>query len=316
MSAASERTTSKVGNMSQIPHAPTISGLVTPDVGNIVFLEHINVRIADQRPATAFYVMGLGLTRDPYLRVGLDNMWINIGRSQFHLPNSGERHGLPCPTQRLRGTIGIVVPDLAELAKRLEEVVPWLEGTQFSYKVHAESVETTCPWGNRFVCHAPSPEFGETELALSYIEFDVPRGTAANIARFYREVLLAPAALEQRSSDAVACVDVGAAQKLLYHETDLVPPYDGHHIAIYVANLTGPHRFLTGHGLVIDGSSAPYQFNFSDIVDPDSGQVLFAIEHEVRCLKHPLYNRSLINRNSARTNVNRERGHDAFHGFY
>jgi hypothetical protein len=56
------------------------------DIGNIVGLEHVNVRVPDQQIATLFYVVGLGLTRDPYLMVGLDNMWINAGQSQFHLP--------------------------------------------------------------------------------------------------------------------------------------------------------------------------------------------------------------------------------------
>ena len=55
------------------------------NVGNIVLLEHVNFRVPDQQLATAFYVTGLGFTRDPYLMVGLDNMWINLGRSQFHL---------------------------------------------------------------------------------------------------------------------------------------------------------------------------------------------------------------------------------------
>ena len=32
------------------------------DVGNIVALEHVNVRIPDQQLATLFYVVGLGLT--------------------------------------------------------------------------------------------------------------------------------------------------------------------------------------------------------------------------------------------------------------
>ena len=51
------------------------------DIGNIVAFEHANVRVPDQQIATAFYVMGLGFTRDPYLMVGLDNMWINLGSS-------------------------------------------------------------------------------------------------------------------------------------------------------------------------------------------------------------------------------------------
>ena len=52
------------------------------DVGNIVEFGHVNTRIPDQRIATLFYVMGLGLTRDPYLVVGVDNMWIQ----RRHLP--------------------------------------------------------------------------------------------------------------------------------------------------------------------------------------------------------------------------------------
>ena len=58
----------------------------TQDVGNIVALEHVNVKVPDQQIATLFYVVGLGLTRDPYLMTGLENMWINMGQQQFHLP--------------------------------------------------------------------------------------------------------------------------------------------------------------------------------------------------------------------------------------
>ena len=56
------------------------------DVGNILMLEHVNVRVPDQRLATAFYIQGLGFTRDPYIMVGIENMWINMGQTQFHLP--------------------------------------------------------------------------------------------------------------------------------------------------------------------------------------------------------------------------------------
>jgi hypothetical protein len=34
------------------------------DLGNAIHLEHVNVQVPDQRPATLFYVTGLGLTRD------------------------------------------------------------------------------------------------------------------------------------------------------------------------------------------------------------------------------------------------------------
>ena len=54
--------------------------------------------INDQRLATLFYVVGLGGSR-PYLFMGLENMWVNFGRTQVHLPSRGAqargaaRHG-------------------------------------------------------------------------------------------------------------------------------------------------------------------------------------------------------------------------------
>ena len=59
----------------------------TQDLGNIVNLGHVNVCITDQHLATHYYVTGLGLTRDPFLNTGARLMWINVGMSQFHLPN-------------------------------------------------------------------------------------------------------------------------------------------------------------------------------------------------------------------------------------
>ena len=38
---------------------------------------------------------------------------------------------------------------------------------------------------------------------------------------------------------------------------------------------------------------------FVDITDLESGKPLFQIEHEVRCMTHPLYARPLVNRNPA-----------------
>ena len=47
-------------------------------------------------------VCALGLTRDPYSQTGNDNMWINVGVSQFHLPTAAP--------SVLRGTTVIVMP--------------------------------------------------------------------------------------------------------------------------------------------------------------------------------------------------------------
>ena len=133
------------------------------DLGNIVALEHVNVQVEDQRPATLYYMSALGLTRDPYMMTSTDNMWVNVGRSQFHLPT-----GKP---QVLRGKVGLVTPDRGQLLQRLERMTKPLAGTAFGFKEHNDYVETTCPWGNIIRCHDPMERM---ELGMAYVEFDVP----------------------------------------------------------------------------------------------------------------------------------------------
>jgi len=277
------------------------------DLGNIVLLEHVNVCIPDQRLATIFYLSGLGLTRDPYLMAGVDNMWVNAGRSQFHLPSRG--------TQVLRGHVGIVVPDLAALQRRLQKVAPLLAETRYAWEERDGIVEATCPWGNRFRCHAPAPEFGGAELAIAYVEFGVPPGSAAGITRFYQQILKAQAEF-RGGAEPMAVISTSAMQRLRFRETARpLPEYDGHHVQIYVTDFSGPHRRLLERGLITEESDE-YQYRFRDLVDPADGRKLFTIEHEVRSLTHPLYARPLVNRNPEQSNRNYVRGHDAFRGTY
>ena len=281
-------------------------------VGNIVHLEHFNVLHDDQRLATLFYVVGLGGTRDPYLFPGLDNMWVNFGRTQAHLPSRGPK---PRP-EVLRGTIGLVVPDLDELKKRLQFVASELKRvapearTRFAWREKDRAVEATCPWGNRVRCHAPSAEFGRIDLGLVYVDFDVPPGAAEGIARFYNEVMLASSKLEGSK----AIVSVGRNQKILFSETAVpIPDYDGHHIQVYIADFGKPYEWLKARDLITMETDAN-EWRFQWIVDPKDARKLFQIEHEVRSMKHPLFNRPLVNRNTGVTNVNYAPGQDAFRG--
>ena len=277
------------------------------DLGNIVLLEHVNVCIPDQRLATIFYLSGLGLTRDPYLMAGVENMWVNAGRSQFHLPSRG--------TQVLRGHVGIVMPDLAALKRRLQKVAPLLAETRYAWEERDGIVEATCPWGNRFRCHAPAPEFGGAELAIAYVEFGVPPGSAAGITRFYQQILQAQAEFKG-GAEPMAVISTSATQRLRFRETARpLPEYDGHHVQIYVTDFSGPHRRLLERGLIAEESDE-YQYRFRALVDPANGRKLFTIEHEVRSLTHPLYARPLVNRNPEQSNRNYVRGHDAFRGTY
>ena len=271
------------------------------DIGNVVALEHVNVCIPDQRLATLFYITGLGLTRDPYLVTSVTNMWVNIGRSQFHMPT---RDPLV-----VRGTIGLVIPDRRKLLERLQAVKPALKGTKFSYKAEKGYVSATCPWGNKFRIHSPAQRFGRMALGIAYVEFDVPKNTAAGIARFYREIVSAPAKI-RKSNGVAAHVQVGDGQELIFRETGRkIPNFDGHHIQIYISDFSGPYEKLLERGLISEESSQ-HQYRFEDIVDLDTGKVLYTLGHEMRSLTHPLFARPLVNRNPDQSNVAFGAGHE------
>ena len=276
------------------------------DLGNIVELGHVNVTVPDQKLATLFYIAGLGLTRDPYLMNGLTNMWVNVGRAQFHLPAR--------PPQVVRGTTGLVLPDLPALQQRLHAVQKDLQDTKFSFRETNDGVETTCPWGNRIRCHAPDAgRFGRITLGMPYVEFDIPAGTPLPaIARFYREIMGAIAGVSDDARGAYAWAVLGDGNRAIFREVaGPLPKFDGHHIQIALADFSGPHRKLLERGLITEESDQ-HQYRFTDIVDVDSGKVLFQVEHEVRSMRHPLYARPLVNRDAGLTTRNYAQGADAW----
>src|ERR1043166_3088290 len=267
--------------------------LAEEDVGNIIHLEHVNLQVPDQQLAILFYIVGLGLTRDPYFNIGLRNMWANIGEQQFHLPTR--------PAQVINGHVGIVVPALEPLKERLESVQEGLEGTKFSWSVESEHIAVTCPWGNRFRCYGAGPRFGDMAVGIPYVEFSIQPGRAAIIRRFYDQVLGAPATVETFEAGSIARVKIGRNQQLIFRETkDESQVYDGHHIAIYVANFSRPYGLLKKRGLISE-EVRNHQFRFKKIIDPETGECVFHLEHEIRSLRHPMFRRFLVNRDAAKS---------------
>ena len=115
------------------------------------------------------------------------------------------------------------------------------------------------------------------------------------------------------SANGAACatVAVGNAQTLSFRETAAeLPACDGHHLQIYVADFSGPHRRLSELGHVSEESDQ-HQHRFLDITDPQSGTPCFRLEHEVRSMTHPLYKRPLVNRNPQQSNRGYRPGADA-----
>lgn len=277
------------------------------DVGNIIALEHVNTTIPDQKPATLFYIVGMGFTRDPYINVGLENLWANIGEQQIHMPTRG--------AQRLPGHVGIVVPSLQSLVSRLEAVKDALKDTEFSYAEKDGYVEAVSPWGNVFRCYEPQARFGDMRIGLPYVDVNTRRGVAEGIVRFYQQVMGAPASLDEDGNGKAARVRIGTHQELIYRESDAeIPPYDKHHIAVYIADFSGPLNWLRERDLVTE-EPRNHQFRFQEIIDPETGEQLHTLEHEVRGLFHAMYRRPMVNRNADQRMQAYVRGGDALSPF-
>ena len=288
------------------------SNYACEDIGNLVLLEHINLTIPDQRLATAFYVSALGLTRDPFLMTGVINMWINVGRSQIHLP-----HG---DAQRLRGHVGLIVGRREPLVERLRAAEPVLAQTRFAWTERDDRVEVICPWGNRYDCLdadacAASDPWAGIDLGIVYVQLDVPVGCAMSIAGFYREIFDASVDVRECNGLLQAVIAVGRHQQLVYAETlSASQEYDGHHIQIYASDFSGPYERLAGRGLIYGEET--HQYRFAKLVDPVGGTHCFTLEHEVRSLRHPMYARPLVNRNPDLTNRNYRMGGEGAGGMF
>ena len=155
---------------------------------------------------------------------------------------------------------------------------------------------------------------------IDYVEFDCPVGTASKIAQFYETVFDATTSVvvlpndnndkEEEDGTSIAVVAFGAVdgsgradQSLLFRETtEPLPPYDGHHVAMYVgwdqADFEQAFRNAQTAGIVwvnsrfkddvtdLAGARKFQQFRFKNIIDVPTGQTIMELEHEMRSVQH------------------------------
>ena len=206
------------------------------DLGNSIHLEHVNVRYRTSVWRSCSMSPGSGSRAIPYLMVSDNNMWINVGRSQFHLPS-----GKP---QVLRGHTGLVIAGREALLERLHRVA------QASSPARASASPSTTTMSKRpargaTACAAMSRT--PSASAASRLAFPMSSSTCRSaprkrIADFYPAVIGTPAQV-QNGDGTVARVQVGKDQYLHFRETDRpLPDFDGHHVQIYVADFSGPYR--------------------------------------------------------------------------
>ena len=156
---------------------------------------------------------------------------------------------------------------------------------------------------------------GETECkGIDYVEILCPPGSASKIALFYESLLDATTTVVESApstrTGSIAIVAIGAIYKsgrseqaLLFRETsDEIPPYDGHHIALYVGENVADFEQAFRNAQIADilwknprfsdqvdsleEARKEQQFRFKDIVDIESGDLIMELEHEMRSVDH------------------------------
>lgn len=260
----------------------------SPELGALVHLDHVNLRVPDHHLATLFFIEGLGLTRDPYRMTGTGNMWVNVGQEQFHLPL-----GNPTP---FPGVIHLTVPEPKRIAGQLAAIAPRLEGTEFAFREENGALCTATPWGHTLQLQEPEHQPFIAPLALRAVTFPVPPGSADAIGEFYATRLHSPVVLSGDEGVRIAAVTAGPHQQLCFQEQpDATPIRCRNHIAVYLTRYQEVYRTLHESGLVTEGHGNE-QFRFEDIATPGGKAPLFSIEHEVRSLYHSDYRRPLVNR--------------------
>lgn len=266
---------------------PTI---LPPELGSIVSLDHVNLRVPDQRLATLFFIEGLGLTRDPYRMAGTGNMWINVGKQQLHLPTAEPQ---PFP-----GEIGLTLPDLDALKTRLLSVAEKLAETEFAIAEEGGALAVSDPWGRRLRLfqHQQGAAPGGEPLALAYVKFQVAPGASAGIGDFYREQLYGPTGPLEGGEGTGVAVRVGPHQTLAFVERQGAAPWvHNNHVCLYVTRYAEIFDNLARKKVPAEEENAT-QFRFREIPDGHGGAALFHCEHEVRSLYHQDYGRALLNR--------------------
>ncbi|KAF5828035.1 hypothetical protein DUNSADRAFT_18345 [Dunaliella salina] len=307
------------------PLDPADESIASEDIGNVVAFEHVNLEVPDLEIARLFFCEGLGLTLDPSRigaqRGGMNVLWMNVGKQQFHICKGPVAQKLPTPGS----AIGLILPDLPAVAAQLEQLRQLIGNVRVTH-ITPETLEVIDPHGQCYMVHAHSqfPNFA-ADRGIAYLRLPCFVGTAAEIARFYNTLLGTPI---REGQPMQAEVNMGhPGTKLIFQEReelgstfsekDVLSLFSGWHMAFYIGNFSGTYTRLRP----VLFNNHPYkdkvhnfkdalkfhQYRFQDIVQlPPSGSVdgekgvslpmLYRISHECRSTAHPNFLRCLYNR--------------------
>ena len=264
-----------------------------PEIGGVLHLEHFNFEMLDHDIATIFFMNGLGLTRDPYRRADENNMGVNVGMQQFHLPRRGRK------TPPFYGEVGLVVPDIQLIRARLERLdrMHRFEGTAYQITAVGEkNLKLISPWGIPMRLWQAGVLPFQRPLGLAYVDIPVKHGKTGELVVFYQELLKTPYRQERLNGETAAIFTVGPHQYLRFRERDLEDYnlYD-FHVAYYVTNYNEVRDAAMKVGK-LQGEGRGQVCFIEGPFDPVSGKSILKFQQEWRSVYHPDFMRPLVNR--------------------
>ncbi|GMH56020.1 hypothetical protein TL16_g02041 [Triparma laevis f. inornata] len=180
-------------------------------------------------------------------------------------------------------------------------------GTMWSSNQNLTPEDTTDPvnLSKEYGKYEPESDSGGI-IGLDYVQSSVPPSTLPKILKFYENIF---GSTTFQTEDNKGIVAIGGVtengeciQNIVFEENEKVEEYDGHHLAIYVASgvsgFTEVFNRAKDLGVVwvnprfsdkadtLEKALECMQFRFKDIKDVDTGEVLYELEHEVRCSEH------------------------------
>jgi len=294
------------------------------DARGLLLIEHLNLNVMSTEVALRFYE-AIGCRRDAR-RPMEKTLHCNCGTlTQFHTPSPANEVFIgESGAQIWRGNIDLLYADSAAVSAAAARVRALLKedatftGTKLAVSKPSDSgdVLVTCPYGNAFSLRVADasrkaalgpasgkrPGSSECEVvALGSVSLRVPPGTAERGAYFYREVMGCGVAELGAGRWAVLGGPGGTSQQLVLEEKEGTTGEElGEHVAIYVADFAACFKRLLAAGLIwvnprflhLDNSSTLEEaehyscFRFKDIIDMETGEKLFELEHEVRSTSH------------------------------
>ena len=220
-------------------------------------------------------------------------MGINIGTQQFHLPRRGR------PTPPFLGEIGIIVPELENIKKRLDHLSNAGTFEKTPYKIEfcdSKTLLMTSPFGIVLRLHVAGSIPSLLPLGIAYIDIPIQIGKAPRLKEFFSKIFDAPAILCDLNGENSLLVTFGPHQYVRFRERKL-QDYNlaSHHIAYFVTNYNTVRDLIIKQGSIL-GDGAGQVFFFDELFDPDTGETILKFQQEVRSIYHRDFMRPLINR--------------------